>query len=68
VLKQYKTLKAANPELPILIRECAGVEAKAYARFGGSPAHKVFPPDEALAARHAFTELPVNVTVVLSKT
>ena len=33
VMKNYKALKAANPSLPILVRECAGVEPKAYARF-----------------------------------
>jgi NADH dehydrogenase (ubiquinone) 1 alpha subcomplex subunit 2 len=32
----YKTLKAANPELPVLLRECAGTEARVTARFGAS--------------------------------
>jgi hypothetical protein len=30
----YKALKAANPTLPVLIRECAGVEPRLTARFG----------------------------------
>eukprot|EP00963_Diacronema_lutheri_P012255 scaffold1681_cov332-Pavlova_lutheri.AAC.15 len=33
VLTSYKTLKAAAPELPILVREANGVGAKMYARF-----------------------------------
>ena len=33
VMKNYKALKAANPALPILVRECAGVEPQAFARF-----------------------------------
>ncbi len=36
VLKHYKALKAANPTLPVLIRECAGVEPRLTARFGAS--------------------------------
>ncbi|EDV21389.1 uncharacterized protein TRIADDRAFT_8840, partial [Trichoplax adhaerens] len=31
--KNYVQLKKDNPKLPILIRECSGVEAKMYARF-----------------------------------
>ena len=34
MLKHYKALKAANPTLPVLIRECAGVEPRLTARFG----------------------------------
>ena len=30
----YQELKKANPTFPILIRECAGVEAKLIARYG----------------------------------
>lgn len=33
MLSSYKTLKAAAPELPILVREANGVGAKMYARF-----------------------------------
>lgn len=34
MLKHYKALKAANPTLPVLIRECAGVDPRLTARFG----------------------------------
>ena len=34
VKRNYKDLKVKNPTLPILIRECSGVEAKAWMRFG----------------------------------
>lgn len=34
VINHYKALKGANPTLPILVRECAGVEPKLWARFG----------------------------------
>lgn len=34
VINSYKELKGANPTLPILVRECAGVEPKLWARFG----------------------------------
>mmetsp|Transcript_32559 Transcript_32559/g.45172 ORF Transcript_32559/g.45172 Transcript_32559/m.45172 type:complete len:95 (-) Transcript_32559:187-471(-) len=33
VVKNYKTMKGLNATLPILVRECSGVEAKAYARY-----------------------------------
>ncbi|XP_026881903.1 NADH dehydrogenase [ubiquinone] 1 alpha subcomplex subunit 2 [Electrophorus electricus] len=33
VEKQYVTLKKANPEFPILIRECSGVQPKLWARY-----------------------------------
>lgn len=32
----YPAVKAANPELPILIREAVGTPARAFARFGKS--------------------------------
>lgn len=32
--RAYPTMKKANPETPILIREASGVEPKIYARFG----------------------------------
>lgn len=35
VLSSYAELKKANPNLPILIRECSGIEAKLVARYGG---------------------------------
>ncbi|XP_055498777.1 NADH dehydrogenase [ubiquinone] 1 alpha subcomplex subunit 2 [Leucoraja erinacea] len=31
--QHYVTMKKANPEFPILIRECAGVQPKAWARY-----------------------------------
>jgi hypothetical protein len=36
ILNHYKALKGANPTLPVLIRECAGAEARLTARFGAS--------------------------------
>ena len=33
-MAHYKALKAANPKLPVLIRECSGVEPRLTARFG----------------------------------
>jgi hypothetical protein len=30
----YVEMKKGNPELPILVRECAGAEAKLIARYG----------------------------------
>lgn len=38
--QHYVTLKKANPDFPILIRECSGVQPKLWARYGkcgGSP-------------------------------
>ncbi|XP_048399661.1 NADH dehydrogenase [ubiquinone] 1 alpha subcomplex subunit 2 isoform X1 [Stegostoma tigrinum] len=32
--QHYVALKKANPEFPILIRECAGVQSKMWARYG----------------------------------
>jgi len=34
VEKNYKELKTLNPKLPILIRECSGVEPQLWARYG----------------------------------
>lgn len=34
VLSSYAELKKANPDLPILVREASGAEAKLIARFG----------------------------------
>lgn len=38
--QHYVTLKKANPDFPILIRECSGVQPKLWARYGkwGPPA------------------------------
>lgn len=34
VEQKYVALKKANPDLPILIRECSGVQARLWARYG----------------------------------
>jgi hypothetical protein len=36
VLGGYVELKKANPDFPILVRECVDVEAKLIARYGAS--------------------------------
>ncbi|XP_057456699.1 NADH dehydrogenase [ubiquinone] 1 alpha subcomplex subunit 2 [Lotus japonicus] len=33
VEKNYKELKTLNPKLPILVRECSGVEPQLWARY-----------------------------------
>ncbi|CAI5642364.1 unnamed protein product [Oreochromis niloticus] len=33
VEQSYVTLKRSNPEFPILIRECSGVQARLWARY-----------------------------------
>ncbi|KAM6984353.1 NADH dehydrogenase [ubiquinone] 1 alpha subcomplex subunit 2 [Tautogolabrus adspersus] len=33
VEQQYVTLKKMNPDFPILIRECSGVQARVWARY-----------------------------------
>jgi len=30
----YPNLKKNNPDLPILVRECSGVQPRLYARYG----------------------------------
>ncbi|KMY88080.1 NADH dehydrogenase [ubiquinone] 1 alpha subcomplex subunit 2 [Drosophila simulans] len=30
----YPNLKKSNPDLPILVRECSGVQPRLYARYG----------------------------------
>lgn len=34
ITKNYKDLKSANPDFPILVREASGIEAKLVARYG----------------------------------
>jgi NADH dehydrogenase (ubiquinone) 1 alpha subcomplex subunit 2 len=34
VAKNYTSIKKLNPDLPILIREASGAEARVFARFG----------------------------------
>ncbi|KAI9478726.1 MAG: thioredoxin-like protein [Benjaminiella poitrasii] len=41
VAKNYLNIKKANPELPILIREANGIEARAFARFDKGVERKV---------------------------
>ena len=38
-MTHYKALKAANPTLPVLIRECEGAEPRLIARFGAPSRH-----------------------------
>ncbi|KAF9165155.1 hypothetical protein DFQ27_007351 [Actinomortierella ambigua] len=33
ITNNYASVKAANPNLPILVREARGIEAKVFARF-----------------------------------
>ncbi|KAJ7571086.1 hypothetical protein O6H91_01G148300 [Diphasiastrum complanatum] len=33
ILKNYKDLKTLNPGLPILIRECSGIQPRLWARY-----------------------------------
>ncbi|CAN8011639.1 unnamed protein product [Ixodes pacificus] len=40
ITKHYPSLKASNPTLPVLIRECSGVQPKLYARYAfGKESH-----------------------------
>ncbi|CAO3592484.1 unnamed protein product [Absidia cylindrospora] len=41
VAKNYTSIKQANPELPILIREASGAEARVFARFDKGIERKV---------------------------
>lgn len=34
VEKHYVSLKTANPQFPILVRECSGIQPKLWARYG----------------------------------
>lgn len=34
VEKHYVPLKTANPQFPILVRECSGIQPKLWARYG----------------------------------
>ncbi|GMR49748.1 hypothetical protein PMAYCL1PPCAC_19943, partial [Pristionchus mayeri] len=33
ITKQYAPLKKANPNLPILVRECSGISPRVFARY-----------------------------------
>ncbi|CAM4672265.1 hypothetical protein PO909_008606 [Leuciscus waleckii] len=39
--QHYVTLKKANPEFPILIRECSGVQPRLWGRYGFGKEHSV---------------------------
>ncbi|KAL2913599.1 hypothetical protein HK105_206901 [Polyrhizophydium stewartii] len=41
VLKTYPAMKAANPSLPVLIREAPGVEARVFARYAFGVERKI---------------------------
>ncbi|KAM9847304.1 NADH dehydrogenase [ubiquinone] 1 alpha subcomplex subunit 2 [Aulostomus maculatus] len=41
VEQHYVTLKQANPDFPILIRECSGVQARLWARYDFGKEHSV---------------------------
>ncbi|KAI9270225.1 thioredoxin-like protein [Helicostylum pulchrum] len=41
VAKNYVNIKKANPELPILVREASGIEARAFARFDKGVERKI---------------------------
>ncbi|CAO0795669.1 unnamed protein product [Mucor circinelloides] len=41
VAKNYVNIKKVNPELPILVREASGIEARAFARFDKGIERKV---------------------------
>ncbi|CAO3638436.1 thioredoxin-like protein [Cunninghamella echinulata] len=41
ITKNYTSLKGANPQLPILIREANGAEARVFARFDKGVERKV---------------------------
>ncbi|KAI8637772.1 thioredoxin-like protein [Parasitella parasitica] len=41
VAKNYVDIKKMNPELPILVREASGIEARAFARFDKGIERKV---------------------------
>ena len=42
ITKNYVSLKEANPNFPILIREASGVEARFFARYGMKNKIKLF--------------------------
>mmetsp|Transcript_6728 Transcript_6728/g.7503 ORF Transcript_6728/g.7503 Transcript_6728/m.7503 type:complete len:94 (+) Transcript_6728:31-312(+) len=53
----YASMKQANPQLPILVRECSGANARLIARydFGKEKAVVVDGLDEAGIAKHLLT-------------
>ncbi|RIA98693.1 thioredoxin-like protein [Glomus cerebriforme] len=55
IAKNYVSLKEANPNFPILIREASGVEAKFFARYDFGKEKKVILDD--LSAKDIESEL-----------
>ena len=55
LLSNYAAIKAANPGFPMLVRECAGTEAKLIARYGERMIH---PLCSHPALDHLFRDLP----------
>lgn len=72
VVANYAEMKKANPHFPILVRECAGTEAKLTARYGGcrlghgvlQPAHSKAP---ALVGPYARCPAPRGITSTLTR-
>lgn len=48
-MSSYQELKKANPAFPILVRECAGVDAKLIARYGKPAAVSILSPETGVA-------------------
>ncbi|VAH31381.1 unnamed protein product [Triticum turgidum subsp. durum] len=49
VKKNYGDIKTRNPTLPVLIRECSGVQPQLWARYGKQPSIPSFPGTRDLA-------------------
>lgn len=50
--KNYKDLKVQNPAFPFLIRECSGIEAKVWARYGECVTSSHGPRTQRIPPRH----------------
>ncbi|KAF7730554.1 hypothetical protein EC973_001935 [Apophysomyces ossiformis] len=58
ITKNYTAIKKANPEIPILIREASGAEARVFARFDKGVERKiVFQNASEQDIRKSFSEL-----------
>jgi hypothetical protein len=49
VKKNYGDIKTRNPSLPVLIRECSGVQPQLWARYGTHPSIPSLPGTRDLA-------------------
>lgn len=56
VKKNYGDIKTRNPTLPVLIRECSGVEPQLWARYGKQPPIPSLPATRDLALSHGSPE------------